>query len=117
MPVEVHAAVMRRHVVRVADGTLLRRPTVEAIVAMGRTQEAEPPVTRAIFDRVVCPLLLVYGRRYRFRAHQAALESIIGNRPDRRLVWLDAGHAVPLEAPAALAEQVLAFVDATGRRR
>lgn len=101
-----HVAILRRHLIRQGDGRLIRRPTVDDLVAMGRTQEAEPPLTRAIFDRVVCPLLLVYGLQYRFAAMPAALEAVVAHRPERRLEWLDTGHAPPLEAPRALARLV-----------
>lgn len=106
IPADDHVAVLRRHLIRQGDGRLVRRPTVEDLVAIGRAQEAEPPLTRAIFDRVVCPLLLVYGRGYRFAAMPDALDSIVDNRPERRLAWLDTGHVPPLEAPRALARLV-----------
>ena len=106
IPADDHVAILRRHLIRQGDGRLIRRPTVDDLVAMGRTQESEPPLTRAIFDRVVCPLLLVYGRRYRFAAMPSALESIVAGRPERRLAWLDTGHVPPLEAPRAVARLI-----------
>lgn len=98
--------VARRNHVRIDDGRLLRRPTVDDLVAFAAARDAEP-VTAATVALVACPVLFVYARRHRFVAHGGAVEAAVSNQPRRRVEWLEGGHQLTLEQPAALAALIV----------
>jgi pimeloyl-ACP methyl ester carboxylesterase len=55
-----------------------------------------------------CPALVIRGRHSRLTTSEA-LQEMAARRPRTRFVELDAGHAVHVDAPAAVAAEVRAF--------
>jgi pimeloyl-ACP methyl ester carboxylesterase len=82
----------RERLVQRLAALLLETSVVQDVSAM----EQEPA---ALLAALRVPVLLVYGRRSPCRG---AAEYLSGALPQARLEWLDCGHYIPQEAPAAL---------------
>jgi pimeloyl-ACP methyl ester carboxylesterase len=62
---------------------------------------------------IACPVLVVRGTRSPSFGQATAREMLV-TLPHARLVELDAGHNVPLDRPAELADAVLRFASEVG---
>jgi pimeloyl-ACP methyl ester carboxylesterase len=73
-----------------------------------RDMRREPDISDEELRRLRAPALLVYGRS---SLCVGVAERILRVLPDARAAYFDAGHFVPLEAPAEMARTLLEFLD------
>jgi len=98
-------AVTRRAFLRRGDAWL-RRPTMKEIDVV--RQPAPGPVYPSVevYSRVRVPLTLILASGGLYANRVDAMQSVAGQGPFRRLVRVQAGHNVPLQAPSAVAAAV-----------
>ncbi len=99
-------AVTRRAFLR-RGGAWVRRPTLEEIDVV--RQPAPGPIYPSIevYSRVRVPMTLILASGGLYANRADAMQSVVGLGPFRRLVRVDAGHNVPLQAPSAVTDAVL----------
>ena len=90
---------------RMADTVLALAQETSLIRDLRHTEDIPDEALR----RLGCPLLAVYGKGSSCRPAGARLSRIV---PDARLVELEGGHFLPLDAPRALTDVLKEFIDA-----
>lgn len=98
-------------IVVAAGGRRARRFVIAVAELVNRTTilndlQQEPDISAEQLAAVTCPTLAVYGQRSPCRPVADRLREQL---PNCRAVLLEGGHLLPLEAPAALLEQIERF--------
>jgi pimeloyl-ACP methyl ester carboxylesterase len=110
------AAVARRQLVEGSDGVLRWRRSVDHLVHIQRTIDAEGAVLNtALYERITCPVLLIGGERSEVEVQavregklgpwafsRSATNPIVARYDHVRAVWLACGHDIPHELPEQL---------------
>jgi pimeloyl-ACP methyl ester carboxylesterase len=117
------AAVTRRQLVEGSDDLLHWRRSVDQLVHIQRTIDAEGAILSTdLYARIACPVLLVGGERSEAEVQRAregklgpwafsrtATEPVAARYDQVRAVWLPCGHDVPHELPEQLAGLIKQF--------
>lgn len=112
-PEDMAAALPEALQTALAAGGRRARRFVEGLVALATETTLFDDLTReqapddAALAAIRCPTLLIYGRGSSCGASGQRLAAAL---PDASLAWLDGGHYLPLEAPAAIADLLEEFL-------
>jgi pimeloyl-ACP methyl ester carboxylesterase len=118
------AAVARRQLIEGNDGLLRWRRSVDQLVHIQRTIDAEGAVLSTdLYARIACPVLLVGGERSEAEVQAAregklgpwafsrsATQPVLARYDHVRAMWLPCGHDIPHELPERLAGLIKQFV-------